>query len=72
MTENPAALRRWMASGPEAARMIKGFENVVPHASSLGAMNRRQIRKPLSKKMSCLLFQNVRTLETLLRSRATS
>ena len=36
MTENPAALRRWMASGPEAARMIKEFENVVPSCKFLG------------------------------------
>ena len=26
-----------------------------PHPSFLGTMNRRQVRKPLSKKMSCLL-----------------
>ena len=36
MTENPAALRRWMVSGPEVARMIKEFENVVPSCEFLG------------------------------------
>ena len=35
MTENPAALRRWMVSGPEVAGMIKEFENVVPSCKFL-------------------------------------
>ena len=26
LTENPAALRRWMVSGPEMARLIEEFE----------------------------------------------
>eukprot|EP00794_Sanderia_malayensis_P001481 gene1481-1638_t len=29
LTENPAALRRWMVGGPELARMVKEFENVT-------------------------------------------
>ena len=30
LTENPAALRRWMVGGPEVARMIKEFEDSTP------------------------------------------
>lgn len=36
LTENPAALRRWMISGPETARMIEEFEQAVPSTKSLG------------------------------------
>lgn len=36
LTENPAALRRWMISGPETARMIEGFEEAVPSTKRLG------------------------------------
>lgn len=35
LTENPAALRRWMVSGPEIARMIKEFENLSPTCKRL-------------------------------------
>ena len=31
LTENPSALRRWMIAGPEVARVIQEFENVVLH-----------------------------------------
>ena len=30
LTENAAALRRWMVSGSETARMVAEFENVAP------------------------------------------
>ena len=29
LTENPAALRRWMVAGPELARMVEEFEEVI-------------------------------------------
>lgn len=35
LTENPAALRRWMISGPEVARMIKEFENLSNQANDI-------------------------------------
>ena len=30
LTENPAALRRWMVAGPELSRMIEEFEGSCP------------------------------------------
>ena len=32
LTESPAALQRWMVSGPEMARLINDFESAVNHA----------------------------------------
>ena len=29
LTENPAALRRWMVAGPELARIVEEFEEVI-------------------------------------------
>lgn len=34
LTENPSALRRWMVSGPEIARVVNEFENEMKVASS--------------------------------------
>ena len=31
LTDDPSALRRWMVAGPEIARMIDEFENLVLH-----------------------------------------
>ena len=34
LTENPAALRRWMVAGPELARMVEEFEEVISASES--------------------------------------
>ena len=34
LTENPAALRRWIVAGPELARMVKEFEQVISTSES--------------------------------------
>ena len=34
LTENPAALRRWMVAGPELARMVEEFEEVFSASES--------------------------------------
>ena len=34
LTENPAALRRWMVAGPELARMVEEFEEVISTSES--------------------------------------
>lgn len=34
VTENPAALRRWMVAGPEIARMVEEFEEVISASES--------------------------------------
>ena len=34
LTENPAALRRWMVAGPELARMVEEFEGVISASES--------------------------------------
>ena len=34
MTENPAALRRWIVAGPELARMNEEFEEVISASES--------------------------------------
>jgi hypothetical protein len=34
LTDNPAALRRWMVSGPEVARVIQEFERTLSHKDS--------------------------------------
>jgi len=34
LTENPSALRRWMVSGPEMARIINEFENSIATGST--------------------------------------
>ena len=32
LTENPAALRRWMVAGPELSRMVEEFEGNISSA----------------------------------------
>ena len=39
LTENPAALRRWMVAGPELARMVEEFEEVF---SASGSQNHHE------------------------------
>ena len=34
LTENPAALRSWMVAGPELARMVEEFEEVISVSES--------------------------------------
>ena len=36
LTENPAALRRWMISGPKSARMVEEFEGEISTAETQG------------------------------------
>ena len=50
LTENPAALRRWMVSGPEVVRMIKEFENVAPSCKVLGHHEQTPSTQTASKK----------------------
>ena len=50
LTKNPAALRRWMVSGPEVARMIKEFENVVPSSQTLEHHEQTPSTQTASKK----------------------
>ena len=34
LTESPAALQRWMVSGPEMARLINDFEASIHHSKN--------------------------------------
>ena len=72
LTENPAALRRWMVSGLEVARMIKEFENVVPSCKFLEHHEQTPSTQSAFKKDVLSVVSELRKLETLLRSRATS
>ena len=60
LTENPAALGRWMVDGQEVARMAKEFENSAPF-QSINIMNKHQRHEPHSRKMSTVvsLFEDL-------------
>ena len=42
LTESPAALRRWMVSGPEMARLINDFEASVHHSKDMVDMRHHE------------------------------
>ena len=44
LTENPAALRRWMVAGPELARTFKEFEEVISTSESQNHENNPAIQ----------------------------
>ena len=48
-TESPAALRRWMVSGPEMARLINDFEASVHHSKDMVDMRHHEQRPRVQK-----------------------
>ena len=59
LTESPAALQRWMVSGPEMARLINDFDRSVNCAQSPDIRHHEQ-RPGVQKSF----LQNVKTLKT--------
>ena len=56
LTESPAALQRWMVSGPEMARLINDFESAVNHAQVI--IDRRHHEQRLMRLVNIAIFEN--------------
>ena len=73
LTENPSALRRWMLSGSEMARLVNEFHtSASPETNwSPGFTTKpRKVFRQHSTEMSSHLYKSLKTLVTRLRKRA--
>ena len=58
LTENPAALRRWMVAGPELARIVEEFEEVISAKAKTIMKANQSSKVPLLKMLHpVVLFQ---------------
>ena len=73
LTDNPSALRRWMISGPEVARVIGEFENSDQQEN--GRVNTHHhdqttsVQTSFAKKVLALWWLLLKSLETHLKRR---
>ncbi|KAK0132806.1 hypothetical protein N1851_007916 [Merluccius polli] len=70
LTDNPSAFLRWMVAGPEVARLIQEFEDVLPSAEermTLHIMTKQIVSRPHSSGMLGLLLVSWKTLGTPLK-----
>ena len=63
LTENPAALRRWMISGPESARMVEEFEGEISTAETQGHHEQKPVVQSAFTKDVSNLVSSIEELE---------